>query len=245
MLTTSRRPIWSANAKEPVALFDYSEEEWSEIEAALQVLRKEILPKTTRKELAGLARWYLAERAYPGRSEMQRAWRKVALLADRLQQVIVGMAEAHVELLRKAGYATRSQESVYRENYREDVSALSRIIDNAQLSIKLYTRSSTDDAHYDNPKLMYEFKVLSTWTELGGELRVSRHPKKGKIQGPLARFFRAVTVPVMGTSAPSPESLPDIVRRQKRFVASEEMTVELFALTYPDLAKTIGPRKKL
>ena len=34
MLTTSRRPIWSANAKEPVALFDYSEEEWSEIEAA-------------------------------------------------------------------------------------------------------------------------------------------------------------------------------------------------------------------
>jgi hypothetical protein len=37
----------------------------------------------------------------------------------------------------------------------------------------------------------------------------------------LARFFRAVTVPVMGALAPSPESLPDIIERQRRFLAFE------------------------
>jgi hypothetical protein len=50
---------------------------------------------------------------------------------------------------------------------------------------------------------------------LGGKLRISRHPKSQKVQGPLAKYFMAVAEPVMGDATPSVESLPDIIERQK------------------------------
>jgi hypothetical protein len=60
------------------------------------------------------------------------------------------------------------------------------------------------------PKAKYHSEVLDVWTELGGKLKFSRHPRTGKIKGPLARYFAAITQPVHGGS---PESLPDIINR--------------------------------
>src|SRR5262249_38094870 len=88
--------------------------------------------------------------------------------------------------------------------------------------------------HDRNPKFQFEYGIMLTWWVLGGELRVSRHPKTGKIQGPLARFFRAVTTPVMGPAAPSLESLPDIVRRGKEWIPG----VESRALAFIDCVQT-------
>jgi hypothetical protein len=63
----------------------------------------------------------------------------------------------------------------------------------------------------------FHFKVLEVWTDLGGELRKTRHPTTGKIKGPLARYFFAATRPVHGGSL---ESLPDILARQKSLITA-------------------------
>jgi hypothetical protein len=91
--------------------------------------------------------------------------------------------------------------------------------------------SEEDPVYFkNNSKMEYEFMVLSIWTSLGGKLKISRNSRTGKIDGPLARFFRVVTVPVMGTLAPSLESLPDIVQRQRRFIASRKKTLPILQL---------------
>jgi hypothetical protein len=123
--------------------------------------------------------------------------------------------------LARAGFTAKDRQARVSENYREDFDDLDRFRDRAAAYAEAHERYPTEGTHFDNPKFMFQFKVLLIWTELGGELRISRHGKYGTVQGPLARFFRAVTVPVMGALAPSPESLPDIIRRQSRFLAFE------------------------
>jgi hypothetical protein len=209
----------AGTAEKPAALFNYTEEEWLEIEAAVQVVRKGPLPKKIRKWLAGEARWYLANRALPN-DLWWRTWEEAVVQTEKTRQLISGIAEHHLELLNRAGYSKKRNLAVINRCYGEDLRALARIRDRAKEEAKS-EKFPTEGAHYGNPKLMYRFKVLLIWTFLGGELRVSRHPRHGNIQGPLARFFGAVTVPVMGESAPSPESLPDIIRQQKRFEAFE------------------------
>jgi hypothetical protein len=63
------------------------------------------------------------------------------------------------------------------------------------------------------PKQWYQSKVLEIWTSHGGKLRFSRNHGTQKIEGPLVRYFSAVTIPVYGGS---PESLPDILERYSR-----------------------------
>jgi hypothetical protein len=213
-----REPARAA-ATEPAPLFNYSEEEWSEIEAAARAVRGENLPKWARKRLLGEACWYLAARSL--QANHRRAWQKAGSLADKLRQVISGMAERDLELLARAGFTAKDRQAHVSHEYREDFVVLDRFKDRTARYAEAYERYPTEGAHFDNPKFMFQFKVLLIWTELGGELRISRHPKHGNVQGPLARFFRAVTVPVMGALAPSPESLPDIIRRQSRFLAFE------------------------
>jgi hypothetical protein len=200
------------------SLFNYSEEEWLAIEAAIQVVRNGTLPKKIRKWLVGEARWYLADRIQPNE---RREWEKAAFHIEKARQVISGIAERNLELFNKAGYAKKIGQAVVNRVFGEDLGDLTRIRDEAKETAELNKKGPINSAHFDNMKFMYVFKVLLIWTSLGGELGVSRHPRHGNIQGPLARFFRAVTVPVMGPSAPSPESLPEIVRRQRKFLAFE------------------------
>jgi hypothetical protein len=65
------------------------------------------------------------------------------------------------------------------------------------------------------PSVVYLQRVLMLWTMFGCELGLSRDPSSGKIGGPLARYLRAVTVPVMGQDAPAAETYRHYVRRQK------------------------------
>ena len=208
----------AATAKKPVALFDYSEEEWSEIEAAVQAVRPK-MPKSARKWLLGEVCWYLAATSI--QTNHRRPWQKATSLAEKLRQVISGMAERDLELLAKAGYSQKNRQAQVNAIYRDDLDLLDRFRHRAAKNARAYERYPTEGAHFDNPKFMFHFKVLLIWTELGGELRISRHPRHGTVQGPLARFFRAVTVPVMGASFSSLEGLPDIIERQKRFLAFE------------------------
>lgn len=68
-----------------------------------------------------------------------------------------------------------------------------------------------------DPAVIYYQRVLHLWTNaFGGKLGISRN---SRIDGPLVRYFLAVAHPVMGQKMPSLESMPDIVRRQKRYHA--------------------------
>jgi hypothetical protein len=69
------------------------------------------------------------------------------------------------------------------------------------------------------PRVAFLFRVLEIWTQLGGMLRLSRHPRTNRVTGPLARYFAAATQPVIGGSL---ESLPDIVRRQKIMASARD-----------------------
>jgi hypothetical protein len=70
-----------------------------------------------------------------------------------------------------------------------------------------------------DPSVQYYQRILWHWTvAFGGSLRISRDPQNAsKIRGPLVKYFFAVVRPVMDRDTPSLQSLPDIVRRQKRF----------------------------
>ena len=61
------------------------------------------------------------------------------------------------------------------------------------------------------PRTAYFREVLSVWVDLGGELRVSRHPLSGETRGPLWRFFAATIEPVIGADVISPASFPGVV----------------------------------
>jgi hypothetical protein len=214
----SKRAQAAVTTKKPVPFFEYSEEEWSEIEAAVQAVGAN-MPKSARKWLLGEIRWYLAARTLE--TNDRRAWRKAASLNEKVRKVISGMAERDLELLARAGFKEKHRQAWVRDLYREDFVLLDSFRKRAEAQAEAYKRYPTEGAHFDNAKFMFQFKILLIWTELGGELGISRHPKHGTVQGPLARFFRAVTVPVMGTSAPSLETLPDIIERQRRFLAFE------------------------
>jgi hypothetical protein len=69
----------------------------------------------------------------------------------------------------------------------------------------------------DVPRTLYFQQILSLWTELGGEMKFSRNALSGEVGGPLVRFFQAVTGPVLLRDAPSLESLPDIIKRQRSY----------------------------
>lgn len=69
-----------------------------------------------------------------------------------------------------------------------------------------------------DPQIIFFQHILWLWTDIfGGKLRFSRNPQSGKLSGPLIRFFFSVTRPAMTDKAPSIESIPDIVRRQRAF----------------------------
>ena len=67
-----------------------------------------------------------------------------------------------------------------------------------------------------SPKEEYYRSVLTLWLDhFGGQLKKTRDKTTNKPRGPLLRFFVAVTYPVMGIAAPKPETIFDIVDREK------------------------------
>jgi hypothetical protein len=66
------------------------------------------------------------------------------------------------------------------------------------------------------PSVVYFQNVLHLGHMLGGRLSLpGRDWKTGKLENDVMRFFRAVVDPVMLADAPSDESIPDIIKRQK------------------------------
>jgi len=65
------------------------------------------------------------------------------------------------------------------------------------------------------PESNYFTEIFNVWVSAGGGFRRSRNSKTGVPDGPFVRFIQAVTRPVMGKKAPTPETIYTIIRRQE------------------------------
>ena len=215
MLTrTPRRALALASATH-VDLFDYSKEEWSKIEAATQSIRTAAaLPDDARAELLRSARVYLARMVHPNPVQ-HRKWRKVIRQTEGLRHALAAAIELDLRHLGECGLEKEllAENAEYLQRPFEDLSVIQ---DFAEEMAEMVQRRPPELRHYDVPRMIYEWEILEVWIALGGQLGISRHPRTGKVQGPLARFFRAVTVPVMGASAPALETLRDVIARHER-----------------------------
>lgn len=208
-------------ASDTIPSFDYTQAEWSEIEAAAQAARRGPLPEKAMELIRAAAYDYLAEtRTPPVRSAriLKKRWQKLISSLERLHREFSACTEETACEMERKGHLTG-----------EEKLRMQWLL-NIRLHLKLAPGIAKTTACYfdnlddrSNARVKYESKVLEVWVRLGGKLQISRHPKTQEIRGPLPRFFFAVARPVMGASAPAPESLRDIVRRRKKPMAELEV----------------------
>jgi hypothetical protein len=178
--------------------FDYTESQWKKIEEAVQALKQGTLLEEVRERLRNAAQEYLSgELLQRGDRARKNRWEKITRLSKKLASELSSCAEEtfgkdmprpFCDLISGIGRLPR-----YSEVAALECASRSKIL----------------------PGWIYELKVLQIWMALGGKLRISRHSKSQEVRGPLAKYFLAVTEPVMGDATPSLESLPDIIERQK------------------------------
>jgi hypothetical protein len=201
-----RRSKQDVGAKQDAPPFDYSPAEWSNIEEPIRAIGMS-LPNDMRELLIGFARIYRLEIRLQtlAKAKDRRDWQTIARVSERLHQAVLAKIQKGRKIAR--GYPL----NLY--NLEKPLKGV--------LQIKRY---AADLGNRSLPtRITYHLLVLDLWVELGGKLQSTRHPKTGRPQGPLIRFFQAVTTPVMGASAYSLESLPAIIRRQKRARAAKEL----------------------
>ena len=195
-----------ASAKQDALSFDYSQAEWSAIEAAARAILPDgkPLPNEVREELVLRARGYLVMKREPWPEE-RRDWQRIARLAKSLQQAVLDRIEK--ELVFESIYFDPEELKDIRQGWEANLKSIWEIENHANEMI--------DFDLYRPARLVFQSCVLDIWANLGGKLQSARHPKTGRPSGPLIRFFQAVTIPVMGASAYSLESLPEIIRRHR------------------------------
>jgi hypothetical protein len=193
----------------------YSGAEWAEINAAVVAVRG--IPLSVSESASLLeAAW-----EYKG-GHAQRTWRrnyikqctKVAHLCAQLREALEPMdGRFALRLDRAKGRVTTSFRDMA-EVLAELGAQADAIATNPSSWRRSKLRSYTGR---QDPPVVYYQHVLWLWTDIfGGKLTFHRNAES-KPTGKLARYFFAVTRPVMGGEAPSPASLPDIIDRQKAF----------------------------
>jgi hypothetical protein len=212
---SERRGVSTRAPDEAVTPFDYTEAEWAEIEASVQIVKKGPLRKSTRKALQAAACAYLCDAAQrEKRRELKEHWAKVDTLSQSL----------HRELSTCVDWCASGASFDEFMQLRADFAVAGLSYVNLIGAVARAARHDLD--RKVSPRLEYQSKVLKIWVQLGGNLRISRHYKSQRVQGPLAKYFFAVVRPVMGSAVPSPESLPSIVKRQKLSMPPTEVIMQ-------------------
>jgi hypothetical protein len=67
----------------------------------------------------------------------------------------------------------------------------------------------------DHPRDVYFQEVVRLWVIIVGRLAFSRDSATNEPRGPLIRYLRAVTEPVMGQAAPTPEGTAKLICRER------------------------------
>jgi hypothetical protein len=198
---------------------DYSSEEWAAIKQSLQYLQPGQAPLTKACAQLRQARmsYRIDELNAPSRAMLmkqgKRRWARIAKICAELQRLLF-LVEKH---------------EVEKDHFHDEQVALmklrmiagQRLREHEGNGIPLEAKDIPKSLNA-SPRVLFIFCVLKVWTNLGGKLRISRHPKTNKIKGPLARYFAAATHPVIGGSL---ESLPDAIARQESMLADARQTL--------------------
>jgi hypothetical protein len=199
---------WVTRGCAEFVAFEYTEVQWAEIVRSLQHLQpnEEDLGKA-RRRLGDAARRYRLQKVNAAGDKTRqrwfaRDWARIVKLSDELMRLLHRRSNLEEEPPHPNGEPPA-------DPWREHQEALMKLNFVARASL---AASNDDGFPKASWRAWYQFDVLETWTRLGGKLQFSRHPQKHKITGPLARYFSAVTQPMLGGSL---ESLPDIVKRHK------------------------------
>lgn len=181
-----------------VKTFEYSDQEWAEIELSAQPTLKGPLTEEVRQCLCRAGNVYLILHS-TGEEFLKE--HKLTFVAN--WENIGGLAAELFEQLSEANARSADQ-----RKYRRLLKALAKLRDDAPiLSAKSPPLSPRED---------YYREILGVWVDkLGGELQVSRGTVTHKLSGPLVRFFQAVTRPVLATEAPALETISRIVKRER------------------------------
>jgi hypothetical protein len=208
--------------------FDYSPEQWAEVAKSLQPLKaKDEAIEKARGRLERAARSFFRDKLNGPGHKRQRQWKlehwtKVDKLADALISEFFWLERDEIR------HGPPDPSGKERQPYRHQITELMKI----SVKAKRHVSPNRIDDGFPRTTLKsdYHGAVLRVWTELGGKLKVSRHPATGKIKGPLVRYFSAVTQPVHGGS---PESLPDIIRRHVELEAAiEKWRLDMFVANH-------------
>jgi hypothetical protein len=182
-----------------VKMYDYSDQEWDEIELSAQPARAGPLTEDVRQHLRRAGNVYLtlhsAGREFLKQQELTSVenWENIRGLAAELYELL---DEPNVRNTDDRKYR-RLQKSI--ANLRDEASIFSA------------------KSPLLPPREDYYREILGIWVDkLGGELGVSRDTVTHKLGGPLVRFFQAVTCPVLATEAPALETISHIVSREKK-----------------------------
>ena len=198
-----------------VDTFDYTDEQWADIERSLLHLKPgQAALENARNELVQAARIHLSELLDEalGHRNIEK-W--IAKECTRIKKLSDDLLASLTRVARFEGLGNPrpgSQPAV--EPYKEEQLAVARL---KAMAVARLARPNDDGFPEATRRQWFHFHVLHVWTELGGELRFSRHPTTRKIKGPLARYFTAATQPVCGGSL---ESLRDILKRQESMLAA-------------------------
>jgi hypothetical protein len=176
--------------------FDYSSEQWTEIENTVAKVRSESLTEFERRQLTNAATLYRLALRYPGKvwfAARKKEWSKVAKLSAELFAAI----------------STASANSMH----------VSRLIE--KLPARLEKLKAEAEAYggpmrqIGNPKTDYYQRIMFLWTDqFDGKLGYST--SENKHYGPCVRFLVAATSPVMGSAAPSEKYVPDLIDKEKQ-----------------------------
>ena len=198
-----------------VDTFDYTDEQWADIERSLLHLKPDQAAlERARNELVQAARINLSELLDDAlgsrniKKWIAKEWARIEKLSDDLLGSLTKVAT-----FEELGNPRPGRQSAV-EPYKEEQLAVARL---KAMAVARLAGPNDDGFPKATKRRWFQFHVLHVWTELGGELRFSRHPRTREIKGPLARYFTAATQPVCRGSL---ESLPDILRRQESMLAA-------------------------
>jgi hypothetical protein len=181
-----------------VQAFDYTNQEWAEIELTAQWARTGPLTEEVRQRLRRAGTVYLAispaSRDCVKQNELTFAtnWASISELAADLSNRLVA---AHPR-------------SIIERKYSRLLQLLAELQDD---SSKFSGRSLPLP-----PRENYYREIFAVWVDqLGGKLGISRDAASHKLGGPLVKFFLAVTQPVLIVDAPALESIARIIDRER------------------------------
>jgi hypothetical protein len=192
-----------------VGAFDYTEAQWAEIEATTQWAHKGPLPESVRKDLLNAARFYRWAVKQPKAPEGREEWQQIADDSRELQLRLLICARQSIDELHEYWQCSQKIEVLLAAEFFR----LARGLCNLEVSAAFFAEWHKDNSHcYQRNYRAREAIALATlqaWHVLGGKLGKSP-------SGPLARFVLAVTRPVMGAHAPSPNSTREMVELYER-----------------------------